>query len=278
MNITLLIPIFNPEKVELNYWIKFYKKYKNDMKIHFLCDGPNSSIVEKLYKVINAEDLFVNEYNKGKFKTIYDHIKLNKIETSHIKICDPDDLISFDSIPKEDLNVNMIYTHRIKYLVKRPILTTNYKMKKLSRASSNVTSHSFANNCTIYPVKFILKDTFFSGIRIDASDDKLLGYICLFNGALLSRLDNSFYFYINGNGNTNLSKFDQYLEKAIITFEEILRISKLNNIPIPIEQNYTIKWFERKMNEFCKFKKCDKFTKNIFKKLMLILNELDTKK
>lgn len=220
-DITLLITFYNPTDKQISYWESFYKKYSNKINLHFLVDNPNLRFSD------NIKNIFYNENNIGKFKTIYNHIKAGFVETSHFKIVDPDDLISirnFGKIP--DLKKGKIYLFngsRGDDLEDKSQKNVDYF---ISKSKKLIWKASFGNSWTILPTNKIYDDEFYSGINIFAADDQLLGFISLANNASVEYIDISFYWYTMFNGNTSCINLNTYLKNCISTFKEIKSIVK----------------------------------------------------
>lgn len=244
MNITLLLTIYKPKKEELKFWIDFYKNYNKDIEMHFLVDSKKRTLKKKLIKNISKDNLFFNDSNKGKFRTIYDHVKLGNVKTTHIKNCDPDDMILFENIPDINLDENTSYTHGNMTLSYRPSETDQEELKKLVEGNWRMTTADFANHISIWPVKKIKEDKFYNLERIDAGEDKLFGSLCKFNGSKMELINQSFYFYINNpKSETGKNNIKSFLPSYLKTFSLILKIMEENNFGSPCDQDPVINWF-----------------------------------
>lgn len=244
--ITLLITLYNPNEKEIQFWTKFYLKNFYRVRIHFLIDNPKLL----LNVPIKDSDIFRNEDNIGKFKTIYNHIKGNKVSTPFFKVIDPDDGISLKYMKKIDFNLykdnNIILFPTTRGREKN--FTSEIEVENLiDCAGKRKWVSSFGNSWTILPTQPILNDIFYSGQKIYASDDQLLGFVALANGAEVMKNSNAFYWYVENNGNTNSINLKSYFENCITAFEEIRSIITLSGLKKYSNWPHDYEWFENKI-------------------------------
>lgn len=246
-NITLILTIYKQEIDELTFWINSYIKYGNKFEFVFLIDNPEYKHLKYLRSIIRSDDIFVNKKNVGKFMSIYSFLKLNNQRTSHVKICDPDDFISFSLFKKiSKLDDNTIY------IMNRSTVSNGYKdfneksIKKTIANKSTKPDFSFANHITILPVKNIkTDDKYVDNYRINYSDDKLLGNIAFVNKAKVQFIDKSFYLYVANNGNSNLNNSDKYLPGIVDTLNAILKLYSDTKLLPPENFDSLWKWLQR---------------------------------
>lgn len=273
-NITLIITLYKPREFEINYWSKFYDDFRHELQIHFIWDGePSFSIPNS-----NNEDVFINKKNQGKFRTIYNHIKNGHVKTPYFKVVDPDDFISMKSLkefkfPEEDdfiLITNTIRTNSWMPYKQNEIetLVSEFNSSKQNRFDT------FGNSYTILPTKCIKSDNKFSDIRIDTDDDQLLGYIALNNGAKKKNVDNSFYLYISGRGETSVDLFPTQLKHSLITWLEIQRIQKLTNISLGFDFINILEYYRYKRGLYLKNCNPGFKSRKVIKKRLKVLESL----
>lgn len=217
-NITFLVPFYNPTDSQIKNWENFNFLYSKVINIHFLFDGVDIDFCKNQ----SQKNIYHFGENKGKFKMIYNHIKSGKVKTSHFKIVEPDDYISiklFDEFPElKDIEIcifkSVVTNDSIPF---DQISITNYLKK-----SHSISQSSFGNAWTLFPTLPILKDKYYSGKRINFSDDQLFSYILLANGAKIKKVDSTGYIYTKRAGVTN--NVVENLENILDTQMEIQKI------------------------------------------------------
>lgn len=250
--LTLVITLFNPRDFEIDYWTNFYKKYTNEINIHFIWDGENT----KELNLINKNDIFYNKKNLGKFRTIYNHIKTGEVKTPYFKVVDPDDYISIEWIRKFKFprkNNKILLTNSIRISQWMPLLqfeVEDYVWEK--NLYKKVRFNTYGNNYTILPTGKIQDDTFFSGIRIDSEDDQLLGYIALVNGAVKKKVNKSFYLYVSNRGETINDNLLLQLRKTIPTWREVKKIQEKTKKGFGFEFVNILRYFYHKRKIYIK--------------------------
>lgn len=244
-NITIIIPFHDSTSLYLKRWVKFYKKYSSKITIHFLFDG---YFPKEL--TFSDSNFYFNKTNLGKFKMIYNHIKSNNVISSHFKIVDPDDYISIKHLLKiKDLNKDYIYIFRPVFIN----FAHNFKQGSINRTIRKNTQNynrpqSFGNAWTIFPTEHLKNDVFYSGKRIDFSDDQLLSYISLANGAILSNIEDKFYLYHRNNGVTK--NIVDNLDNILTARLEIKNVWEQNKYySNPFKWPFEEKWLKNKVDE-----------------------------
>ncbi len=235
-NLTLLITFYKPKDREIKYWIKFYDKYREKIKIHFIIDNPNLDI-EKFKLKVDSKDLFIQKKNNGKFLSIYNHIKNGNVNTKYFKTVDPDDLISFRKMKQIELDMSDDFIHsfnsirvseKLFDLIPKRIIflfLPFFKKRKLN---------SFGTSWTILPTNPIFK---YSGEvwRINVNEDQILGKIAFNNnGGKVINKEWSFYLYKNESGVSSSKNFSNYLNNL----ESTLKFNQENLY----NENYKINW------------------------------------
>lgn len=279
-NITLLITIFDANICDLSKWIKFYRENRKTVDIFFLLDNPTYEYKTILEDYIENKNLFINEVNIGKFSTVLNFICDNNIKTNHFKIVDPDDCISMEHLMTIDgklCDSKTIYLLNSTITKKRKIFIDK-DITKLIDKKQKKDSLTFANRWTIYPTNILLKQEIYSNKdRINSSDDKLLGYIALFSGAKVSRIDSNFYLYFNNIGESSVKNYANFIENEFVTYLNIIILKGKSSYEDITEYKQTIDWYFKRKKMFIRsliYFKLSKQEKRNFKKSFNGLIEL----
>lgn len=279
-NITLLITIFDANICDLSKWIKFYRENRKIVDIFFLLDNPTYEYKTLLENCVENKNLFINKANIGKFSTVLNFICDNNIKTSHFKIVDPDDCVSMrrlETIDNQLRDPNTIYLLNSTITKKNQIFRDKDITKLIDKKQKKV-SLTFANRWTIYPTNILLKQKIYRDKeRINSSDDKLLGYISLFSGAKVDRIDSNFYLYINNIGESSVKNYVNFINNEFITYLNILSLKKKSSYKDITEYKQTIKWYFKRKKMFMRsliYFKLSKHEKVNFKRSFNDLIEL----
>lgn len=216
-NVTLILTIYKSKEEDLIYWseaFKFIKKF--DYSFFVIIDEESRD--DRYLNYFDIDNLYWNDKNLGKFGSVYSFLKRAAINTSHIKICDPDDRLDLELFLSKDsdtsLKWDMIYLMKVKSFSKR-----NNLMKIRDPIS-------IPNASAILPWKLIKSDKFYKTdypVR-NWLEDQIIGLICTINKAEIINLDYSWYIYNTDDGMTNKIKEDDVWEiiNALKTFEKII--------------------------------------------------------
>lgn len=252
-NITFLITVYDASLGDITRWIEFYKKNNSSIDVYFLLDNPNYQYRILLEEYISKEYLHINEENIGKFRTIMNFISMDIIKTSHFKVIDPDDYVSvilLENIDKQLINEKSIYLLNSTITRRKHWENEQSVFEFINKKQVDI-STTFANRWTIYPTS-ILKDqkVYSKNNRIDSSDDKLLGYICIFSGANIGRVDSNFYLYINNLGESSVDNFSKFISSEQKTYAEIMSLKKDSKYKDITDYDPTINWYKKRARLF----------------------------
>lgn len=276
-NLSFIITIYEQSFKELKYYIKHYNKYKNNFEFHFIIDNDSHPDKEKFEKNINNNNLHIHK-NKGKFLSIYDLVREGKIKSNHIKVVDPDDYVLFWKFIDINLEKDNLYLFRNSIFNIKPFIKSKFYLNLVTKLNWGISDLNFPNNITILPTEYILNDNLFSGKTIRASDDKLLGYISVCNGARVKEINETFYYYVKLSGNTNPHNSLTFFRNALETFREILEIiNKAINLSQKTKLHGTKKWFDNLYSKSTKLLKGDQLLEieYLYKEIMLCIEEIE---
>lgn len=85
-----------------------------------------------------SNHVYFNENNCGKLKSIYNFLKIGRLKTTHIKVCDPDDRIDFEVLRNHDhdYDENNIYLLMFRTIDKISKQSKTYKPRSFPTAST----------------------------------------------------------------------------------------------------------------------------------------------
>lgn len=219
--LTLILSFYKPKKNNLEYWTKIYNKLNvtfSDVDIFFLIDGTNI----QFEGIENDDHIFFFKENQGKFKCIYNFIKMGLIKSSHFKICDPDDYISLKNLRKfKSRDINAIYRFTFTPFSEGPQTIEDSLITNLINEKKNKQYDSFGTSWTILPTAPVFNDHYYSQNKIYYHDDQLFGYLCYANGSKIKRKKIKFYYYITEIGIGSSKNIVKMLEFLPNTFKEI---------------------------------------------------------
>lgn len=263
-DLTLLITLFDPLKIEISYWCEAYFLLKEEgFEVHFISDNPY--LIKDSFEVIDNNDWFPTEKNVSKFQRVIDHIDGGHVKTRFFKTVDPDDQISITELnkinfPKQD---NIL---RTKYKKLSTFLEKQIEVERNFIKSPNKIKRTFSTSVTILPTIPIYKRSdkkFLKRQFINLFEDQLLALICLSEGSKVIDYDISFYYYAENNG---LSSFENVIKNCAeyeYVFDCFLYIVKKYNI---IPDTITFDWHAKKMPEIMKITKGTRKNKKVIKK------------
>ncbi len=215
--ITLILTLYKPTKSQILYWretISYLKEKGIDSIV--LNDNPTLEVEFPDCKVIN------NKINKGKFKTVYDFVKTKSINTTHFKVCDPDDKLETAPLLEE----SNYYKNGTTYVMRK-------KKINLFGEVSYEEVFSLPNCSTVLDTESIENDIYFKEEMFAKNwiEDQLLGMISYANGAEVKKVSHSWYLYYEETGMTReIGESD--IKEIIETLKTFWTIIKENNINI----------------------------------------------
>lgn len=233
MKITFLCRVFNYSDRELSYVLNLYDKIKSIVNFHFLLDGVDVNLPG-----VDENDVFKSEKNVGRLTILLDHIKAGNVSTKYFKIFDIDDYISIDKLKKfsPSNNDNYIYQFNDSIYEGERIKNQN-EVEKIFSNKINLTNkedrNTYSTHTTIYPTKLIQNDiTYIDNVRVNFSEDNILGMIAIANGGIVNKVKENFYLYHSNLGCTRLENFEEEVFENYNTFKIITNYSKKNIVNI----------------------------------------------
>lgn len=213
--VTILLTVFKITEEQFSYWNELGQKLsKTNNSIFILNDNPRSTLTwSENIRVLH------NKVNKGKFKTVLDFVRKGLVQTTHIKVCDPDDTIDYDSFMTNSKN----YIAGNTYVMKKKIITRNNQVRYEEVFSLPTCS-------TILDTLSIQNDHYFNDEMFAKNwiEDQLLGALSYINGASILKVNHSWYEYHENIGMTQMVNEDDAKEiiSALKTFWELMDISR----------------------------------------------------
>lgn len=209
--ITFIMSLTKIELKEVDFWKKFYFETINFIDFHFIFDGVP---IPENFSWVKNEDLFVNKTNRGKFLTIFNHIKSGKVKTKFFKTVDPDDVISVnDLLSFEVPDFKAIL--KMKIIMSNNYLYQNQGKLKEDLELGNLSTRipiSFGTSTTILPTEsvYLFEDYKFQ-TKILRCEDQLFASIAYKDCKRVLQYYEGWYIYLPVNGVSTKTDLDNYI-------------------------------------------------------------------
>lgn len=237
-DIAIILTLFENEDYDhyLNYWSSKISKIRLlGYEVIIINDNPNAD-----FSAYFNLEIYNNKKNLGKFLSIYDYIRSNTLTSNYFFSCDPDDLLSIDSLERinsqivqQNESYDVISLDSFKFDIEHRDKIINLVEEDNYHGNIPINDKRlyFTNWTTILNVNSIKNDKIYNAevMKIKTlCEDLILGLIAYNKNYKLLELKDNFYFYCSANGvtsNLNSDTVGEFID-GIMTYYQILKLTK----------------------------------------------------